>query len=414
MIDGATLYYLNVGLVDPDLIEILMTLAREAKTKPLWRDDEVLDELLEPGGEEDERLTFTEVISAIVSTGTLYQWGPGGTNPLSWSFGAWSSSGVLPPSVFTTGEALTLAELFSVAPGSADSTFTTGEALTFAELFSVAPGSADSTLQESDTFIFSESIPAVTAGSSAFTFQRGETFTFDEVLGLTGVAALSEAEALAFAESASVTAGGADSTFTRGEALTFTESPAVSHGGAAETFQEDETLTFSESIPPVVSTDTTYQWGPEGANPLRWDEGVWSEAPPPSEFTRDETLAFNEDQKLEGSASLTEDDTLAFSESQAVSAGSADSTFTRNEALTFSESPTVAHGGADATFEEDDTLTFTEPAPSVTPGSADATFTRDETLTVWEVFGLEGSGSLEEDDTLTFAESIPAVTAVQL
>lgn len=69
---GFVIYDVKLGAYSPDLIDVFIKLARAAKSKPIWRDDEVLDELLE----EADVLEFVETTHAPVPTTDPYHWGP--------------------------------------------------------------------------------------------------------------------------------------------------------------------------------------------------------------------------------------------------------------------------------------------------------------------------------------------------
>jgi hypothetical protein len=76
---------LSLGDYLPDLYDLMVDVARTAAGKVEWRDDEVLDELLEMA----ESITLTEG-SPSVSTTTTYKWAPSGTNEFNWGFGKWA------------------------------------------------------------------------------------------------------------------------------------------------------------------------------------------------------------------------------------------------------------------------------------------------------------------------------------
>ncbi len=78
-------FAVSLGTYNPDLIDIMARLARQAKPRPLWREDEVLDELLEHA----ESLSLAESCS-VAATSAPYTWGPGGANDFKWGFGVWS------------------------------------------------------------------------------------------------------------------------------------------------------------------------------------------------------------------------------------------------------------------------------------------------------------------------------------
>ena len=84
-INGNTVFDLELGVFDPDLIDVIVKLARRSKSKPIWREDEVLDDVLL----EDESLALTEGSTSVTSDSAPYHWGPGGANPFDWGFGVW-------------------------------------------------------------------------------------------------------------------------------------------------------------------------------------------------------------------------------------------------------------------------------------------------------------------------------------
>jgi len=82
---GRARFKVSLGVSDPDLVDIILMLARRAKGKPLWRDDEVLDELLEVS----EVMGLSELSPVVTPTGAPYTWGIGGSNDFGWGFGKW-------------------------------------------------------------------------------------------------------------------------------------------------------------------------------------------------------------------------------------------------------------------------------------------------------------------------------------
>ncbi len=88
-IDGATDFSLELGIVDEDLIDIMMTLIRGSKEKPIWREDEVLDELLD-FAESFEFNTEVTDVSGRNPSANPYKWGAD-ADVLIWSYGKWQS-----------------------------------------------------------------------------------------------------------------------------------------------------------------------------------------------------------------------------------------------------------------------------------------------------------------------------------
>ena len=74
---GRVVYTLSLGTYSPDLIDVLLQLARQAKGAPAWRDDEVLDEILDVA----EDLTLSD------GTPTVTARNPS-TDPYLWRTGA--------------------------------------------------------------------------------------------------------------------------------------------------------------------------------------------------------------------------------------------------------------------------------------------------------------------------------------
>ena len=67
-IDGDAIYDVAFGVYNPDLIDLMITLSRQAKPKAIWREDEVLDEVLYTG----ETLTLLEFVPDVVTTEPPY------------------------------------------------------------------------------------------------------------------------------------------------------------------------------------------------------------------------------------------------------------------------------------------------------------------------------------------------------
>jgi hypothetical protein len=83
---GYATYTLDFGVYRPDLVDIIIAIARNAKTVPEWRDDEVLNELLQF----NESTTHNEQAGAPFATFPPYDWTPTGGQGLTWDFGTWS------------------------------------------------------------------------------------------------------------------------------------------------------------------------------------------------------------------------------------------------------------------------------------------------------------------------------------
>jgi hypothetical protein len=82
---GYPIYDLELGVYNPDLIDMMVALNRNMKKEDIWRDDEVLDELLETF----EELPLVESVGAVETSAGPYVWGPGG-NVRKWGFGRWT------------------------------------------------------------------------------------------------------------------------------------------------------------------------------------------------------------------------------------------------------------------------------------------------------------------------------------
>ena len=77
-------YSVECGVYNPDLIDTLVSLARNSKQKTAWNDNEVLDELL--GTEETLKISDVHRMTAQTPT---YKWGPD-ANAFRWDFFTWS------------------------------------------------------------------------------------------------------------------------------------------------------------------------------------------------------------------------------------------------------------------------------------------------------------------------------------
>jgi hypothetical protein len=79
------IYELQLGTFNASLVDIIAALARSSKQEPTWRDDEVLDEILE----QIDGITLTESVAAPSTSNGPYNWSPTGTGAFNWGFGAW-------------------------------------------------------------------------------------------------------------------------------------------------------------------------------------------------------------------------------------------------------------------------------------------------------------------------------------
>lgn len=80
---GFSITDLELGIYSKDLIDIILKLIRVSSPQIPWRDDEVLDEILDAV---DDTVTGAEVTSVDLTY--IYNWAPDAT-PLIWSFGRW-------------------------------------------------------------------------------------------------------------------------------------------------------------------------------------------------------------------------------------------------------------------------------------------------------------------------------------
>lgn len=82
---GYATFDLNLGIYRPEFLDLLISIARNSKTVPEWRDDEVLEELLQ----QSETLALAEAATLTPDTNHAYKWGAD-AHALKWSFGTWS------------------------------------------------------------------------------------------------------------------------------------------------------------------------------------------------------------------------------------------------------------------------------------------------------------------------------------
>jgi len=75
-------YTVTAGIYNPDLIDLMLLLARQAKPRPIWRDDEVLDELLQI----TDSFSFTED-SNIADSQPPYYFSEDPAEAFDWGFG---------------------------------------------------------------------------------------------------------------------------------------------------------------------------------------------------------------------------------------------------------------------------------------------------------------------------------------
>jgi len=88
--NGRAVYNLSLGVYDPDLIDIMLDLVRRSRAKPIWRDDEVLDDLIDQS-ETFEFASETTDLTARNPSTNPYQWRTslGAANSWIWGYGKW-------------------------------------------------------------------------------------------------------------------------------------------------------------------------------------------------------------------------------------------------------------------------------------------------------------------------------------
>lgn len=84
-INGRLTSSVSVGTYNPDLIDLLMDLSKKANVAPPWRDDEVLDEILQT----TESITFSEVTLTTESVDPYY-FSEDPAEAFMWGFGTFS------------------------------------------------------------------------------------------------------------------------------------------------------------------------------------------------------------------------------------------------------------------------------------------------------------------------------------
>lgn len=84
-INGQAVYYIEAGVYNPDLIDLLVALKRKTEDEQQWRDDEVLDEVLT----QVESLALAETIGSVSTTTGPYKWSPTASGAWNWGFGVW-------------------------------------------------------------------------------------------------------------------------------------------------------------------------------------------------------------------------------------------------------------------------------------------------------------------------------------
>lgn len=80
-------YQVSCGAYNPDLVDLMISLSRSTEKRPVWREDEVLDEILDQA----ESLLLTEGAPSYALDTPPYNWGSD-TDELVWDFGKWMST----------------------------------------------------------------------------------------------------------------------------------------------------------------------------------------------------------------------------------------------------------------------------------------------------------------------------------
>lgn len=111
-VNGRAVFGVQLGTYNPDLIDMMLLLARQAKPKIPWRDDEVLDELLQIA----EEITLDETTAVSSSTGPYFF---DATQPyaMDWGFGVFSPKFYTLLDEFTTDQAAPLTSPRTCEPG---------------------------------------------------------------------------------------------------------------------------------------------------------------------------------------------------------------------------------------------------------------------------------------------------------
>lgn len=85
-VNGQSVCDIEAGTYDPDLVDMMVKIARDVKKRPVWNEDEVLDEFLETV----ETMALTETSKTVSDDQPPYTWGTGGSNDFEWDYATWS------------------------------------------------------------------------------------------------------------------------------------------------------------------------------------------------------------------------------------------------------------------------------------------------------------------------------------
>ena len=109
---GKAEYSIALGTYNPSLIDIMLLLAKNAKPKPIWRDDEVLDELLQAA----ESISFAEVVDEVASV-PPYWFSSDPAVGFDWGFGSFDTVRITLEDRFTTADPAPVASPRTCEPG---------------------------------------------------------------------------------------------------------------------------------------------------------------------------------------------------------------------------------------------------------------------------------------------------------
>lgn len=111
-VNGRAHYGVTLGTYNPNLIDMMLVLARNAKPKAIWRDDEVLDELLQAA----ESISFAEVVDDVDSV-PPYWFSDNAAKNFDWGFGSFDEARITLEDRFTTADPAPVASPRTCEPG---------------------------------------------------------------------------------------------------------------------------------------------------------------------------------------------------------------------------------------------------------------------------------------------------------
>lgn len=111
-VNGRAKYSVTLGTYNPNLIDMMLVLARNAKPKAIWRDDEVLDELLQAM----ENVAFSEVVDDVDSVPPYWLSNDPALN-FDWGFGSFDELRITLEDRFTTADPAPVASPRTCEPG---------------------------------------------------------------------------------------------------------------------------------------------------------------------------------------------------------------------------------------------------------------------------------------------------------